>query len=512
MKKIITYAALLLVMFCSIQCNDKLKDDVLAVYDKQPIGIFLESQENLTEWVKLLKYTGKYNALNVKDKYTCFVPTNQAVGEYLQAKGYASVESIPMDIAQYIVQYSIISSAQPYISTAFSNGKLQDSTASGDYLVTKFRAGGINAIYINDYARIISKDIEVTNGVLHIIDKVLDPILRTVRDIVADDKSYSVFYEALTLTGLDVPLVSIRGDGQKSYYTVLVVSDETFAAAGIQDLQGLITKLGAGGEGYTQPGNALYRYVAYHLVKSNAAVSDLADLPDQAATKNVSTLAENELFSVSDIAGVVYLNKDNEDKYTTRFREGFTDMQARNGFVHEVDRVMEVYSPAPSVVLFEFSEYAEFKAIPFYRDYSKGRQIQEFSRETAPKEIRWMTIPDGNVYLAYETRNTWTSTRNRDAIDIGVGAVGWIEFDLPVIVKGKYKVSLGKGNYGTRGTFQPILDGVRLGGALNFSGGNGDKVEMGKVSLKTTSKHTIRFSVVKEGNGEVDYILFEPEK
>lgn len=513
MKRIKTYICLLFVALTAIQCSDKLKDEVLTVYDKQPIGTFLESRQDFSEWVKLLKYTGFFSALNVKDKYTCFVPTNEAVQAYLQEKEYSSVESIPLETARYIVRYSMISAPQNYYSSAFGNGKLQDSTASGDYLITKFRTGGVNAIYVNDYARIISKDVEVINGVIHVVDKVLDPVLRTVKDIVGAEPSYSIFSEALRLSGLGAELERIYADGRKAYHTLLVVSDETFAAAQIHDIAGLIRELGAGESGYTDSANPLYRYVAYHCVGGNYAVSDLAEFPESTASKNITTMASGELFSISDVKGKLYLNKDKEDLQTARFCEERTDMQARNGFVHEVDRIMKVWSPEPSTVLFEFSDYAEFRAVPFFRVYKPGvnNQKQYFTREDAPQEIRWMTIPDGNAQLWYENRQTWTSLRYNDAVGIDVGAVGWIEFDLPIVVRGKYKVSLSCNKYNGRGTFQPIFDGVRLGGIINFNGAAG-VYELGKVDFKVTSTHVIRFSVVKTGYAEIDYILFEPIK
>ncbi|MEI3154545.1 MAG: fasciclin domain-containing protein [Odoribacter sp.] len=52
---------------------------------------------------------------------------------------------------------------------------------------------------MNDVARIISKDVEVTNGVIHVIDHVLDPILRTVKDVVDNEQNYTIFREALKL-------------------------------------------------------------------------------------------------------------------------------------------------------------------------------------------------------------------------------------------------------------------------------------------------------------------------
>lgn len=53
---------------------------------------------------------------------------------------------------------------------------------------------------------------------------------------------------------------------QKRNYTFLAVTDAVFSENGISSLQDLVRKLEAGSD-YTNPDNALYQYVAYHILR-----------------------------------------------------------------------------------------------------------------------------------------------------------------------------------------------------------------------------------------------------
>ena len=61
---------------------------------------------------------------------------------------------------------------------------------------------------------------------------------------------------------------------QKRNYTLLAVSDDVFKEAGVNSLQDLVQLLGAGSD-YTNPENALYQYVAYHVLDGSYDLSKL---------------------------------------------------------------------------------------------------------------------------------------------------------------------------------------------------------------------------------------------
>lgn len=73
------------------------------------------------------------------------------------------------------MRYHTIASHQ-YTSSDFSDGMFPDSTASGDYLSLDMRDGGLEAMYINNEARIKRLNTMTTNAVIHTLESVLTPV------------------------------------------------------------------------------------------------------------------------------------------------------------------------------------------------------------------------------------------------------------------------------------------------------------------------------------------------
>ena len=72
------------------KCNDPLSDSTYTMYENLPLGQYLESQPDFSEWVKMLKYSNTYNALNVKEDFTCFVQKNEALLDFIKEKNNCS--------------------------------------------------------------------------------------------------------------------------------------------------------------------------------------------------------------------------------------------------------------------------------------------------------------------------------------------------------------------------------------------------------------------------------------
>ncbi|MCC8174647.1 MAG: fasciclin domain-containing protein [Odoribacter sp.] len=202
MKNIFILLNLAVFSLLVLSCKDSLEDSIYKAYEEEPTAIWLESQPEFSEYAALLRKTNYYNALNVKMDITCFVADNDAVKEYLTSQGVNSVDELDMATANYLVRYHTIPGVK-YYHESFT-GKLSDSTATGDYLTIKpGEEGGLTNILVNDYARIVTRDIETVNGVVHIIDKLLNPIVETVNDIIRSNERYSIFSEAIEYCGLD---------------------------------------------------------------------------------------------------------------------------------------------------------------------------------------------------------------------------------------------------------------------------------------------------------------------
>ena len=145
-------------------------------------------------------------------------------------------------------------------------------------------------IMINNSAAIIDADNQVENGIVHIIDRPIDPKFNTIASHISEYTYFSIFNQAIAATGFTERVsqtVDLSYDYRKvnkidKYYripehcyikfTAFIEPDEVFHANGIYTLDDLKTFAekwyGTEEKGnYKNPKNALYKFVAYHFVE-----------------------------------------------------------------------------------------------------------------------------------------------------------------------------------------------------------------------------------------------------
>lgn len=268
--------------------------------------------------------TSKRSSSTVRDllaargNYTCFAPTNTAVQQYLDslcAIGQLTsnaVDQISDSVAQALVFNSIIQHGEntAYATTDFSAGALSMTNMNDRYISISYATDADNnkIIFVNKNSKITEGDIEVENGFIHVIDKVLSPSNEAVAGLILQLDNAKLFSEALSLTGWDDKAQGykdeaweeknddIRGtsynyavkgwngmypDHRYVGYTIFLETDEVFAAKGITDLASLKewvrnnsnydddTSQGhatSWGEDYTNDYNWLNQFVAYHIL------------------------------------------------------------------------------------------------------------------------------------------------------------------------------------------------------------------------------------------------------
>ena len=138
---------------------------------------------------------------------------------------------------------------------------------SGRFLKMSYESNENGLSYVvNTNSVISSGDISVHNGVIHKITEVLAPTENTIVEAIAANEKFSLFYEALAMTGLDQELSLVEDkdyvpdpvmvglyDGlvnniggynivpktRKYGYTALMESDATYAANGITTIDEL---------------------------------------------------------------------------------------------------------------------------------------------------------------------------------------------------------------------------------------------------------------------------------
>ena len=303
----------------------------------------LDHPDSLSEFNNVLERINYASFLKSYGRYTCFIPTNEAFTKYYQSIGKSSLNDFttPEDtlLLKQIIAFHICPDSIG--SSEFVNGGLPDTTMSGDYLTTSFQEGGINNIKVNDKATILQRDISCENGIIHIIDEVLDPIINTLAQELESNPKFSIYTQALKETGLYDSLNSLARP-----MTLFAISDSVFELNEIDTYNDLFLKFSSTGEPYLNNTDSLYIWMAYQCFDGIKFLTDLE-------TGTYNNLTHGIIFSIS--KGVeLKINK-------TLVDVNRSNNVAKNGVFHTLHSLLG-FIPIPVAVYFEATDYPEIIA------------------------------------------------------------------------------------------------------------------------------------------------------
>lgn len=150
---------------------------------------------------------------------TVFAPSNQAFESALETLGYESLQNIPLLTLRRILNQHIIQ--DNIVHSVGIEGADPLETLNGEFLNPSGANGILDAT--GTPSQILQPDVQAANGVVHVVDKVLLPeevaitINPTITAYAQSQPSLSLFYQALTMTGLDEMF-----DQTDQEYTVLL--------------------------------------------------------------------------------------------------------------------------------------------------------------------------------------------------------------------------------------------------------------------------------------------------
>ena len=293
--------------------------------------------------------------------FTVFAPTDEAFA----ALGSETINTLLNDseALSNILLYHVIADNSVASQTAFSLAGGSVDAANGVALAISEQGGDL---FIND-SRVISADVAASNGVIHVIDRVLIPAVdgvdptpvnttpvgtesgadsgvndNGVSDITENGGSnnndagaeshglanivetaiaaggFNTLIAAAQATGLDAVLAD-----EKTHFTVFAPTDEAFAALGEDTINALL------GDPDTLKNILLYHVIGGASIDAQTAVG-------RAGGK--VTAANGQEFALSLNDGALYVNL---SKVTV------TDVMASNGVIHVIDSVL--IPPAPVV-------------------------------------------------------------------------------------------------------------------------------------------------------------------
>lgn len=535
MKTLGNIYLLLLVAFFSA-CNDPYEDSTYQVYDMNPISSYLETRsDEFSEWITVLKYADLFNAVNQASSYfTVLVPTNEAVRSFYLKKNVSSIQELGKDYARSLAEYHIVNDSIN-LNTFVQGGKLEAKTLSDDYLSVSFdessETGGFNSIYVNKEAHVKELAIQVSNGYVYVLNDVMSPLVENLYERISENSDkYSIFIEALNQTSwkdsLSIIYDEIRQEDntviqQKRNYTLLAVSDDTYRSEGVTSVADLAVKTGAVGTDYKDETNELFRYVAYHVIGGSYSVFDFNNFSGGTTTKLWTTKADAVLEASLQSGNKLYFNYEGEidgQSVKAMFVEDGSDVQAKNGILHEIDSWLPLWeSEIPVLVEWDFADYEEVAAWVNggYGDPDQKYQtVDEGEHQSDVSSLACYTIDakssatstDGSNggyypvgYATPKTGSAWTNCKNKDHIYLNLGYNGSIIMKTPILIAGKYKVIL-KVTYATSMNFMRTMTSGSNGGKIRFTF-DGDS--------ETTTEIPIYASITANTLGLYDTVIYD---
>lgn len=209
-----------------VSCSDDVDESNLYVFTGEQATDYIKSQPELSKYLVLLKKakSGKKGStmdhmLESRGNYTVFVPTNDAVQSFVDSvydsKDY-DMNAVSDSLAQVIVFNSIIDNedTEAYKSTDFQEGVLQLKTMADRYVVITFAANDTGRVQtiVNTFSRIVLTDMEVENGVVHVVDHVVMPATSSLPGLLGLQDNTRIFHKLLEITSWADSMQKYRDD------------------------------------------------------------------------------------------------------------------------------------------------------------------------------------------------------------------------------------------------------------------------------------------------------------
>jgi uncharacterized surface protein with fasciclin (FAS1) repeats len=501
--KNLKYSAIgIMVMICVTSCIKEPESVPFLEENELSITAYLEkNSEDYSMLLELLELADFKSAFNAYGSYTLFVFDDDAFKAYLQSIGKNNVSDLSVEEAKILVRYHALKSE---VSSSYLGfGKLPVKNLEDDELVSEFDEAGIQGIILNRESKVVKRDIELNNGLIHVLDRTLTPIVESIVEKMEKLGNYSIFLEMVDKTGFLPVLDKIydtldNGEIRRVYYTVFAETDEVFNNDGINSFADLELAFDNGIADHTDPADSLNQFMANHIIYEKGLFTKDFE------SGNYQTYYGELINMEVTLEYRINISGPPENPEFTTFIPENSDFQSKNGVLHSVDKIFNIFKPEPVEVIWGFYDQ------PFARDLGRVNgqdsdyypNLDLFPNMTGTISTVWIHIPYSNYGYIDNTSLTF----------------GPPDFDVTIlmpikIVKGKYKFYLAAKDGGGRATIQVFINDAPIGEPINLNGiGSWYTLEhyVGEVNLTKTQQNTIRMVTVGSGAALLSHVRFEP--
>jgi len=518
MKKIIYILNLVAVVLAFNSCKEP--ERIAGFEDAEQMSIYdyiVENKEEYSDFLAIMEVGGIDKTLSAYNPngndYTLFLPSNKAIDNFIKStEGISSVNDI-LKNPEYAAAFSRFHVVNLGIHTQdFPFGAFPEPTLSEDYLTVSFIIEKDSSYYkINNQATVTIKNIEVSNGFIHLIETALKPITFTSYGWLQENSGYSIFKGALELTGVK-KLVDFNVKDFESItpLTILVEPDKIYNERGIKSVEDLAKYISPNDNNYTNITNPLYNYCLYHVLSGGRYINDF-----EGAATNYTTLSEIPL-NINGMGNDLLINKGKTvfdtivsglDTTIIDYIGFFYDesnVTTQTGAIHLIDRILEQVTPSRAISTFEFWEE------PLLNEYRQENGQYLIEDEEALMYVKW----EGAELFFTEKGDEQTSAWGNDYLEMNGDFK--ISYEIPKIVQGKYKVFLGAERFNTTNALIEVyIDGKKVSSLIDLSQGGSSnnpfqRIELGTVDFKKYETHKVEVIPLIPGRFLWDYIRFEP--
>lgn len=285
--------------------------------DMTPAPTPLPQEKNIVETAQSLPQfsilvdavvkAGLADALSADGPMTVFAPTNDAFEMLFSQLGVSGIDDLTAEQLSPILLYHVVSGKVMAADVQSGYVPSLNTTAPNNNSVL-ILADASKGVQLNGGSNVTTADVMASNGVIHVIDKVLLPT--DIVDIASQNSNFSILVDAVVKAGL---VDALKADGP---YTVFAPTNAAFEA--------LFTQLGVNGIS-DLTADQLTPILLYHVVSGNVRAADVSS--GMVPTLNTEAMID---IMVSDM-GV---------KLNGTSNVVATDVQGTNGVIHVIDAVL----------------------------------------------------------------------------------------------------------------------------------------------------------------------------
>jgi transforming growth factor-beta-induced protein len=287
-------------MFTLTSCEKDDNNDDNMVDTPKSIAAIASADPQFSILVEALTKADLATTLSQAGTYTVFAPTNAAFTALFTQLGVSGIDQLSGDALRPILLYHVLGSKA--VSSGLSSGYVSTlSPAAGGRFVS-LKVDVASGVKLNSASNVTAADIQASNGVIHVIDKVLLP--PTVADLAVANSSFTTLVSALSGAGL-VPALS----DPAGTFTVFAPTNDAFAQL-------------------TSVPEDLKPILLYHVLGSTVYAS-------QVPTGYAKTLSAYMSQPMD-----IYLNTASGVKINNSASVVLADVVGTNGVIHVIDKVL----------------------------------------------------------------------------------------------------------------------------------------------------------------------------